>query len=122
MIAYVGGFVLETIELDSPRNLELLCAENTEVSLCLCFSPPLYAYDSELIAKSIRCGGCNDCRQNLSATELLQLVQAVLNNNTLLLPQLQTQLVAQLQQIITAGGLVWLVPRVRPALRVQPGF
>lgn len=51
------------------------------------------------------CSGCNSCRQKPSEAELLQAVQAVLNNSILLLPQLQPQLIAQLQQIVTNGGI-----------------
>lgn len=58
-----------------------------------------------LIPLSAVCDGCNDCRQNPSATELLRLVQGVLNNGILLLPQLQPQLISQLQTIITTGGI-----------------
>lgn len=51
------------------------------------------------------CTGCNSCRQQPSATELLQAMQILLNNEILLLPQLQPQLITQLQQIITQGGI-----------------
>lgn len=57
------------------------------------------------IGDSLTTKGCNGCRQQPSVAELFQEVQAVLNNNILLLPQLQPQLVAQLQQIITSGGI-----------------
>ena len=65
--------------------------------------PPQNALDSPLVTQG--CNGCNGCRQKPSAAELFQEVQAILNYNILLLPQLQTQLVAQLQQIITEGGI-----------------
>lgn len=48
---------------------------------------------------------CVDCRDRPSAAELLQGVQAVLNNNILLLPQLQPQLIQVFQTILTEGGI-----------------
>lgn len=51
------------------------------------------------------CGGCNSCRRSPSVAELLQLVEAVLDNEILLLPQLQTQLISQLQTIVNEGGI-----------------
>ena len=72
-----------------------------------------------LIPLSAVCDGCNDCRQNPSATELLRLVQGVLNNGILLLPQLQPQLISQLQTIITTGGIA--VVAAARNLQAQPG-
>jgi len=60
---------------------------------------------AELTPLKESCGGCDSCRQRLSAVELQQIVQGILNNSILLLPQLQPQLVQQLQQIIIAGGI-----------------
>ena len=51
------------------------------------------------------CTADGGCRRNNSAAELLQLVQGILNNNILLLPQIQSQLGSQLQQIITSSGI-----------------
>lgn len=65
--------------------------------------PPQNPVENPLVTQG--CHGCNGCRQKPSAAELFQEVQAILNYNILLLPQLQTQLVAQLQQIITEGGI-----------------
>jgi len=48
---------------------------------------------------------CNSCNRLPSAAKLLQLVQQVLNDGILVLPQLQPQLVHQLQQIIQQGGI-----------------
>lgn len=48
---------------------------------------------------------CASCRDQPSAAALYQGVQAVLDFNILLLPQLQPQLVAQLNQIVTNGGI-----------------
>lgn len=48
---------------------------------------------------------CNNCRKSPSESELFLQIQAVLNANILLSPLLQTQLVQQLQEIITEGGI-----------------
>jgi len=81
--------------------------------LVLTFSIPLSAIQenakvassAEITAKSTCCNDCNSCREKPSAFELLQIVQGILNNRTLLLPQLQPLLVQQLKQIVTQGGI-----------------
>ena len=50
-------------------------------------------------------GGCNSCRQKPSTAQLLQEVQAILNSKILFLPQLQPQLIALVQNIVTEGGI-----------------
>lgn len=57
----------------------------------------------QLISRDQSC--CNDCRDQPSAAQLLLGLQGVLNNNLLLLPSLQPQLIAQLQALVTAGGI-----------------
>jgi len=48
---------------------------------------------------------CNNCRQSPSEAELFLQMQSFLNNNILLSPLLQAQLIQQLQQLITEGGI-----------------
>ncbi len=50
------------------------------------------------------CSG-SDCRQEPSAAELLHITEEILNDEILLFPQLQAQLVDQLTQIIVDGGI-----------------
>lgn len=64
-----------------------------------------FASSAELSANYMLCNGCNSCRQRPSAAELLQAIQVVLNSGLLVLPQVQAQLIPQLQQIITTGGI-----------------
>lgn len=49
---------------------------------------------------------CNPCQAPPSAANLLEAVQLLLNDEILLLPQLQAQLVTQLQEILAGGGVV----------------
>lgn len=57
------------------------------------------------IAKSACLSACNSCRQKPSEAELFLQVQSVLNADILLSPLLEAQLITQLQQIITEGGI-----------------
>lgn len=85
------------------------------LTLTLIFAVPVTALQenmerlrgSELITNNQMCSGngCNSCRQRPSAAELLLAVQAVLNNDLLLLPQLQPQLITIVQQLVTTGGI-----------------
>lgn len=75
------------------------------IPLCAAEKNKKVATTSEKIADKEFCSGCNSCRQKPSAAQLLQQIQFILNNNLLLLPQLQPQLVPQLQQIIVSGGI-----------------
>jgi hypothetical protein len=83
------------------------------ILLMITFSLPLSAaqeYDGfsdnfELISHKLCSRGCGNCKQKLSAFDLLQIVQGILNNNILLLPQTQNQLAQQLQKIISEEGL-----------------
>ena len=52
------------------------------------------------------CVNCNNCRQRPSEAELFSQVQAVLNADILLSPLLRAQLIQQLQQLVTEGGIV----------------
>jgi hypothetical protein len=67
------------------------------------------------------CTGCSSCRQQPSAAELLQVLQIILNNELLLLPQLQPQLVEHLQQIIEEGGIGLVGPQGPPGETGTPG-
>ncbi len=51
------------------------------------------------------CRECNDCAQKPSSVELFRLVKEILNNEILLMPQLQFQLIQQFQQIFNEGGI-----------------
>jgi hypothetical protein len=66
--------------------------------LALTFITPLAAADAG-------CGSCETCRQKPSAAELLRTIHEVLNNNILLLPQLQPQLIQVVQTLVTEGGI-----------------
>lgn len=57
------------------------------------------------IDKSACINGCNSCRQTPSEAELFLQVQSVLNGNILLSPLLEPQLIQQLQQLVTTGGI-----------------
>lgn len=59
----------------------------------------------ELLENIKCCNSYSICSRGPSAAELLQQIQAVLDYQILLLPQLQPQLVAQLEQIIVDGGI-----------------
>lgn len=81
--------------------------------LALTFAIPLSAIEenkviastTDLTPNNKSCVGCNSCRQKPSAAELLQSIHTILNNEILLLPQLQPQLVQLLQQIVNEGGI-----------------
>ncbi len=88
------------------------------ILLMLTFAFPLsatefngFSDDFELTSHKICCTGCGTCKQKLSSFDLLQIVQGILNNNILLLPQVRNQLSAQLQRIINEGGLGIVGPR-----------
>lgn len=49
--------------------------------------------------------GCNFCRPQPSSAELMQAIQAVLNNNLLFITQLQPQLIEIMQNIVNEGGI-----------------
>lgn len=85
--------------------------------LVLTFAMPLSAFQenkkaagsAKLYSDKNGCISCSSCRTKPSAAELTLAVEAVLNNGLLLLPQLQPQLIALLQQIIAnaaASGTV----------------
>lgn len=50
------------------------------------------------------CCGCDDCHRGVTAADSLRIVQTLLSNGILGLPQLQTQLVTQLTPIISLGA------------------
>lgn len=87
-------------------NLRLLIA-------ALIFTIPLSATQekekgasaAELIVSNKSCNACNSCRQQPSAVELFQAVQGILNDEILFLPQLQPQLIALVQNIVTEGHI-----------------
>ena len=72
--------------------------------LLLNLTIPLSAtQENKIIAKSA-CG--NGCRQKPSAAQLLQEIHTILNNELLLLPELQPQLIEQLRQILNESGII----------------
>lgn len=82
--------------------------------LLMAFTIPLSAINenkkdfksAKLISEKTACNSCNSCKSTPSAADLLLAEQIILNNDILLLPQLQPQLIALLQQIIAnaSGG------------------
>lgn len=84
--------------------------------LALTFIIPLYATheiysDVDVSFDYECCNSCGECRKKPSAAEILQAVKAVLNNEILLLPQLQPQLIEIVQNIVNEGGIGIVGPR-----------
>lgn len=81
--------------------------------LVLTFAIPLSAVQTNntasksdpLIGKEKGCQGCGTCRERASTADLLQDIHVILNNGLLSVPQLQPQLIALVQQIVTEGGI-----------------
>lgn len=59
----------------------------------------------EKISPNACISSCYSCRQTPSTAELFLQVQAILNENIFLSPLLQTQIIQQLQELITIGGI-----------------